>query len=145
MSHVATVDLHVKDLDCLKRAAKSLGLRFNENKSTYKWYGQHVGDYQLPEGYSEADLGKCAHTLSIPTSDIAYEVGIAPKKKGIGYDLLWDFWQGGYGLESKIGKNGNKLKQEYAAEVAIKALRQQGFRPIREESNGRILITGEKI
>lgn len=146
MSHVATIEIEIKDLECLKRAAEKLGLEFKENQTTYKWFGQHVGDYPLPAGFSKEELGKCNHALSIKNpkfGDRAYEVGISQRKDGKpGYTLLWDFWQNGYGLKELIGANGVELKKEYSAQVAEKHLRKQGFRPVRKVEGNRILITG---
>ncbi len=146
MSHVATIDLEIKDLECLKKAAKVLGLEFRENQKTYKWFGTHVGDYPLPTGFSKEELGTCDHALSIinpESGSRAYEVGISQRRDGKpGYTLLWDFWAGGYGLKEKIGENGIELKKEYSAQVAEKHLRKQGFRPIRKVEGNRILIQG---
>lgn len=144
MSHVATIDLEIKDLECLKRAATALGLEFKENQNTYKWFGTHVGDYPLPAGFSKEELGTCEHALSVVgAGDRTYEVGISKRRDGKpGYTLLWDFWAGGYGLKEKIGENGINLKKEYSAQVAEKHLRKQGFRPIRKVEGNRILIQG---
>lgn len=147
MSHIAEIEIEIKDLECLKKASQKLGLNFIENKATYKWYGRSVGDYPLPKGFEQADLGKCDHALSIanPKDNRAYEVGIVKNKDGSqGYTLLWDFWNGGYGLEKLIGKNGVELKKEYSAQVAEKQIRRMGFRPIRTVENNKILIRGVK-
>ncbi len=47
MSHVATIEIQIKDLAALKQAAKDLGLEFRENQKTYRWYGYSVGDYRF--------------------------------------------------------------------------------------------------
>lgn len=122
MSHVTAVALEVKDLDCLKAAAKAIGMELVEKK-TFKWYGTHVGDYPLPVGFTKEDMGKCEYALRIPGKPGAYEVGVC-KARGDkpGYSLLWDFWGGGYGLQEQIGKQGEKLKQSYAVQVAKKQM-----------------------
>lgn len=129
MSHIATVDLDIKDMDALKKACEQLGLELVEGKKTYKWYGTSVGDYPLPAGFSKEDLGKCDHVIRIPGNSTAYEIGVVAKRDGTpGYQLMWDFWQGGYGMEKIAGKNGNNIRQQYAAQVAMKELRRNGYR-----------------
>src|SRR5690349_5684210 len=129
MSHVATVEVHIQDLVALKAAAAALGLEFVEGQTTFKWYGQHVGDYPLPKGFRVRDMGRCEHTIRLPNDPNAYEVGVVRRRDGNpGYLLMYDFWQGGFGLEAAIGHQATKLKQRYAAEVAAKQARKQGFR-----------------
>jgi len=146
MSHVATIDLEIKDLGCLERAAKALGMEFARDQKKYRWWGHSVGDYPLPKGFAEGDLGKCEHALSIPDNRQAYEVGVVPRRDGRpGYTLLWDFYGGGYGLQDKIGKDGNKLKQEYAVQVAMKHARLQGYTVARQlRKDGTVVLKAVK-
>lgn len=118
MSHVTTIDIQVKDLECLKTACTNLGLEFREGQKSYKWYGRHVGDYPLPEGFTHKDLGKCDHAIGVPGNSRAYEIGVV--KKGDSYTMLWDFWQGGFGLQEKVGDGCGELVDQYAQEVAMK-------------------------
>lgn len=129
MSHVCTIDLEVKDLDALAEAAKRLGLELVRGQTSYRWYGQHVGDYPLPQGFEKDDMGHCEHALRIPGSDTAYEVGVVRRRDGRpGYTLLWDFYAGGEGLQAKIGPGAKLLKREYAAVVAVRQAQRSGFR-----------------
>lgn len=98
--------------------------------STYKWYGYHVGDYPMPEGFTEDDLGKCQYKLYIPGNPDAYEIGVVKNKSGSGYTLLYDFWgEQGEALVKRIGgQNGGKLKQSYGVHAATFAAKRQGFR-----------------
>jgi hypothetical protein len=132
MSHVAKIEMEIKDLAALEDAAKR----------TYKWYGYSVGDYPLPEGFTKEDLGKCEHALRIPGNNRAYEVGVVARRDGRpGYTLLWDFWSGGYGLVDKVGKDGNKLKSEYTAAVAVKHYTSKGYRVQRSyKEDGTIVV-----
>lgn len=135
MSHVATVELEVKDLGALKEACAKLGLEFAEGVTQYRWFGTHVGDYPLPAGFTAEDLGSCEHVLRIPNAgdmhpdDMPYEVGIAKRRDGRpGYLLLWDFWNGGNGLEQYVGADCRKLKVQYALAVAKRVAIAKGFR-----------------
>ena len=143
MSHVEEIVLDINDLDCLKEAATHFGMELVEQK-TYKWFGRSVGDYPIPEGFTASDLGKCDYALRIPGNSKAYEVGVVARKDGKpGYKLLWDFWQGGYGLREKIGEKGKKLKQEYGVALAIKHQRRKGLRCSRfEQENGDVVVKG---
>lgn len=113
-SHVAKLDLNVTDLDQLEAAVKRLGLVLKRGQKTYRWWGYSVGDYKLPEGYTKDMLGKCDHAISVPGDSRAYEIGVIARKDGSGYDLLWDFYAGGYGMAEKVGGNNcEKLVEEY--------------------------------
>lgn len=128
MSHVDIIELDINDLDALKAAGRLCGLELVKQE-TYRWYGKHMGDYPLPAGFKREDLGHCDFVLRLPGKKDAYEVGIVKRKDGKpGYVPLWDFWNGGYGLEDAVGKNGSKLKQEYALQVATKEMARKGWR-----------------
>lgn len=146
MSHVCQIAIQIKDLDALQAACQSLGLEFVTGQSTYKWYMEHVGDFPLPDGFTAEDLGHCQHAIRIPGNDDAYEIGVVKRRDGKpGFTLLWDFWNGGYGLQEKVGQNANKLKQNYAAEVATRQAKREGYRVTREvKPDGRILLRASK-
>jgi len=142
VSHVATIDLEIKDLDCLIMAASDCGLE-QRHQSTYKWYGHHVGDYPMPEGFTADELGKCDFALGVKGNTKAYEIGCV--KRGGKWTLLWDFWNGGYGLQDKVGPGCCKLKQHYAKHVALKKckkLTSQGYK-LKEKTNekGEIVLS----
>ena len=133
MSHVTKVELKVESIDSLKNACAQLGLQFNENKETFKWYGTHVGDYPLPEGFKASDMGKCDHSISVPGKPGAYEVGVCKARDGSGnWELLWDFWGKGYGLQDAIGEDGLLLQEEYATCHAEQQLVDAGYIVTRE-------------
>lgn len=125
MSHVAKIEIEIKDLQALRAAAARLGGELLEGKKNYAWYGRHVGDYPLPDGFAADDLGKCEHAIRIPGA--SYEIGVVRRRDGRpGYTLLWDFYSPG-GLEQKLGKNGQKLVQAYGVEAAKIAARRAGY------------------
>lgn len=133
MSHVATVDIQVTDLDVLAHACKRLGLEFVRGQKTYKWYGRWMNDYSAPEaavaqGIDPKDFGMCDHAIRIAGNDKAYEVGVVARKDGkLGWTLLWDFFAGGHGLQEKVGENCCKLRSAYAVVAAIKRGVQMGY------------------
>ncbi len=123
MSHIAKIELEIRDLDSLKQACKRLGFHFMENQKHYAWYGKWVGNQPIPEEISEKDLGKCTHAIHVPAA--VFEIGIV--KKDNSYLLLWDSWIGG-GLEKAIGKDAGILKQAYAIESVKREARRKGYR-----------------
>ena len=142
MSHVAEITLEIKDLDALEKGAPKLGLRLMRGQKTHRWYNRYVGDWPLPAGYTKDALGKCEHALVQIDNPTGYEIGIVKRKDKPGFALVWDFFNRGYGLQDKIGDNGGKLKQRYAAEVAIKQARRQGFRVSEKvQADGKIRLT----
>ncbi len=133
MSHVASVELEIDDLGSLKEAAKALGLEFVDGQTTYKWYGRFMNDYSGADaahlkGIDPKEYGKCLHAMRIPGNDRSYEVGVIKSPTGKGYTLVWDFWQGGFGLQKAIGKDGGLLKQNYAVMRAKKEMLRKGYR-----------------
>lgn len=146
MSHVATIELHILSLDELSAACKQLGLELCIGQKKFRWYGRSVGDHPLPEGFTESDLGRCEHAIRIPGNGAAYEVGVVRRRDGKpGFTLMWDFWQGGYGLQEAIGSDGNKIRQEYACAVAARASRKMGLRVSRTmTADGKIVLKARR-
>lgn len=146
ISHVAEISLEIRDLDALAVAAKKIGLELRRGQQNYKWWGRSVGDYAIPAGFNAEELGKCEHALSIPGNDQAYEIGVVRRRdQKPGWQLLWDFYAGGRGLEAVVGKDACKLKQRYAAEVAMKAARKQGFRVSEKmQADGKIRLVCQR-
>jgi hypothetical protein len=138
-SHVAKVQCDIRDLDALDAAARRCGLIMKRGQKHYRWYGRSVGDTPLPEGYTAAALGKCDHALAIPGDTRAYEIGVVARADGTGYDLLWDFWNDGYGIKGHVGDECKKLVGEYLHAVAERAALAQGWLCERTES-GDLLI-----
>jgi hypothetical protein len=124
MSHVAEIEIEITDLAALAAGCRRLGLVFKDGQRSYKWYGRWEGDYPLPEGFSQEDLGKCDHAIKVPGAD--YEVGVVKARQGAGYRILWDFWSYG-GLTERLGGKAEKLVQAYGVEKAKREARKQGF------------------
>lgn len=125
MSHVAKIEIEIKDLDALDAACQRLGFTLLRGQTAYAWWGHSVGDYPLPEGFAASDLGHCAHAIRVPGA--TYEVGVVARRDGRpGFTLLWDFYQSG-GLERILGPGAHKLVQAYGVEAAKRAARRQGY------------------
>lgn len=119
MSHVVTITTELRDLEAIKAACKRLNWQFKEGQTTYKWYGHSVGDYPMPAGMTEKDLGHCTHAIGVPGA--RYEIGL--RHNGRSYAPVWDFWGSG-GLPENAG---HQLAQAYAAEKALRDARMRGY------------------
>ena len=131
MSHVASIDIEIKDLAALKAACAEIGMEFKEGQQTYKWYGRWMNDYSGADAAFRADVapkdyGKCAHAIGVPGSSTAYEIGVVQQKDGT-FKLVWDFWNGGYGLEKLAGPKCSTLVKSYVGEVTKHSLQKQGY------------------
>lgn len=137
MSHIATIEIIVKDLDSLELACTELGLELMRNQHTYKWYGRAVGRT------ADASDGLCEHAIRVKGNDRAYEIGLVRKADGSGYELRWDDYNSGYGLVEKVGAKAGKLIQGYAVEVAVRAAKRAGFRVVKKvtRTDGSVAIT----
>jgi len=134
MSHVAKIDIEIKDLESLQKAAEDCGLIMNYGQKNYRWYGQWVNDYAKGDaaykhGIDPKDYGKCEHALSIPGNPGAYEVGVVKNPNGEGWVLIWDFYGGGHGLQKHLGgsKDCVKLMNAYSKHVVIKQANMLGY------------------
>lgn len=132
MSHVASMDTApgkpiFSDIKALRQAAKMLGCELVE-RNTYKWYGTSVGDFPLPPGVKAEDLGNnakyviqlTAKTKKELNCENAYEVGIIEDPNNPGcYLPMYDFWQGGYGINQKLG---DPIFEGHARDGKVKTL-----------------------
>ena len=126
MSHVIKTKMEYRDFNAILQAGADCGLVFHEGQREYRWYGRFMGDYALPEGMTADMLGRCDHAMGIPGDSFAYEVGITTRPSG-GFDVLYDFWSGGKGLEDKIGIQGIKFRERYAIHAAQNAVEALGY------------------
>lgn len=135
MSHLSTIsNVSILDLDALAAACKRLGLELVRGQQTHRWFGRFVGDSPMPEGFTVEDLGHCDHAIRLAdrkARDVggAYEIGLVRRRDGRpGWQLIYDNWQGGYGLEKAAGKGLEYLQNAYNAEVASRHYRRAGWR-----------------
>lgn len=125
MSHIAKIEIEVRDLDALDAACRRVGCTFVREQTTYAWYGRSVDDYPLPVGFGVEDLGHCEHAVRVPGA--RYEIGVTARRDGRpGYALLWDSYERG-GLEQVLGAGAGRLVQAYGVEAATRAARRQGY------------------
>lgn len=143
MSHVAAIQIELKDLDAIKAAVKRLGGVWKQGQKTYAWYGRHVGDYPLPEGFTKNQLGKCDHAFGFDGAK--YEVGVIRKNDGM-YTILWDFYSPGGLLPHMGGDTADKFRQAYALEKTKIEARKKGM-IVREKAmpNGAIQLSIGKL
>lgn len=156
MSHVASIELEIRDLEALRLACEPLGLELVIGQRTYNWYGRSVGDTALPAGFTKEELGLCEHAIRIKGTNMngkinpgsPYEIGLATRRDGkAGYTLLWDTYRGGGGIVEKVGgEKAEKLCQGYAVEVAMRIAKRQGFRVVKKEvrTDGSIAIVTQR-
>src|SRR5688572_5424194 len=147
MSHVTAIKTEIKDLNALATACQELGLELVSNQKTYKWYGRYVGDSALPEGFRKDELGRCEHAIRVKNAKgNTYEVGVVRRRDGReGYTLLYDYWQGGFGLIDKIGNGAKTLTREYTLQAAMKKCRQKGMNVVRSTaSNGKPMMVAKQ-
>jgi len=80
----------------------------------------------------------------VPGDEQAYQVGVIQAADGHSFDLSFDAWAGAGGMVEKVGKNCEKLAQEYSAQVAeieAQELLSQGWTMERQtQANGDIQI-----
>jgi hypothetical protein len=133
MSHVIEVGFKIDNLLALKWAAEacgplalivSPGLTIGADGKLYDaesgqlftgkghmhyrtWkdaHGRLVGDWPIPEGMTEAEVGDNAVAIiRVKDNGASYDVGVIAKGDGT-YSLCHDFFNGGGGLETYVGK-----------------------------------------
>lgn len=153
MSHVATIELEIKDLGSLSAACEELGLEFKDGQKTFKWYGRWANDYAAENaayknGIDPKDYGKCEHAIAMKGNKHAYEIGLCKVKGKEGYILAFDFFAQQNNITRLAGgETLPKLRQLYAANVAAKAAKRAGWGNVKVEWNkqtGRPFVTGIK-
>ena len=128
MSHVAKVEVEIKDLTALETACNKLGVTLERGQKTWvSYYG----------------TDQCEHAITVPNSD--YSVGVIKNENGTGFHLKFDSWgKHGRGITERVGDGCLKLSNEYSATVATRQLVKQGFRVRRSMQAGRIVLKGER-
>lgn len=156
MSHVTDIKLRIHSLDALDEACQALGLELHREQKTFTWWGRFAGDSTPPPGRDPKDYGTCEHAIRIAGdqpqngSGGPWEIGVVEALDGNGFDLLYDqYGSAGRRLTEQVGVQANRLRQEYAAAVAIRKAQQKlgpnGFVVSRERlASGRIRLRAVK-
>lgn len=127
MSHVATVDVEILDLDALDAACKRCGLELVRDRESFRYY--------------RGNRAPCDHLIRMPGNEKAYEIGVLKLDGKPGYTLRYDDFMGGYGMVSASGNECSALRQHYAAVVAMRTAQRQGYRVNEQRlSNGKIKL-----
>lgn len=131
MSHVATIDLEIKDLDSLEMACRDLGCTLVRGQTSFKWWGHWVQDYHGGDAaYKNAidpnTFGTCEHAIKVPGAK--WEIGVTKNMKGK-MVLVYDFYGSeGSAIDKVCGNRLLDLKIRYGVHVSTKQARKAGFR-----------------
>ncbi len=130
MSHIATVEIEFRDMDCLAKACERCGVELRKEQKTFRWY------------MGQVDPCDAAIVHPNPT---AYEIGVHKTETGL--RLSFDPFARGYGMQDAVAfaediRGLGKLQQAYGVEVARKQAKRQGF-SVKEtlQADGRIKLT----
>ena len=147
MSHVADVDIKIRDLDALKIAVTRMGGQLMRDQKTHQWYGRFLNDWQSDRAAARrrdaSTFGTCDHAVRF--DGINYEIGLVKEADG-SFTAIYDTYGGsgshdGQKLEAACGGAGlPTLKNEYAAAVTTRVLARKGFRVRRAEENRKITL-----
>ncbi len=152
MSHVAAVKAYVTDLDACAAACEENGLELVRGQKTYRWFGRWVNDYRggvaaVDNGHDPKTFGHCEHAIRVKNGQgHEYEIGLVRRLDGgPGWELVYDNWCGGNGLEAKAGTGLVDLKRSISTQVATRHLQRQGYRVVKTvDARGRIHVGGVK-
>jgi hypothetical protein len=137
VSHVADVDIKIKDLACFQKAVEALGGEYLPNEKNIRWYGRFLNDWSSnraavnridPKRFGKSDAG----IARFP--GCSYDVGLLKNDDG-SYTPYYDTYGQGHGLDKVLGgvdpvsgKTCVNLQNEYAAAVTTRMLARKGFR-----------------
>lgn len=134
MSHVADVDIRIKDIDCFRKAVEALGGEYLPDEKNIRWYGRFLNDWSSdraavnridPKRFGKSDAG----IARFP--GCSYDVGLLKNEDG-SFTPYYDTYGQGHGLTKVLGgEDCMNLKNEYAAATSIRMLARKGFRVTR--------------
>jgi len=131
MSHVASVDCFVTNLEELRAVADRLGFTLVEGAKNYAWYGRFMNDSRDFGKHDPATFGTCEHKLRMKDhiEGQDYEIGLVARLDGQpGWEMLYDNWGPGQRLHERAGVGLATMKDEIAAEAATRAAQRKGYR-----------------
>ena len=112
MSHISQIAIEVKDIDALEIACRERGVELRREQKTFRTF--------------RGAQTKCDMAIVDPTNNRAYEIGVVLGKDGV-YKLQTDEWQGGLGMNEKVGDRAGLLLQRYGLNVAKRQAAKQGW------------------
>lgn len=112
MSHTATIDLEIKDLDVFEQSCRDLEYRFTR-EGTAKLYDRTIDNCSV---------------VSIP--DWNYPVAVKDGK------LYYDNYNGAWGDMARL----HALKRQYARNTTLQTARARGFRVQEQQVDGKIQL-----
>lgn len=121
MSHIATIQCRIKDLDVLEQVLQSLGGELRRGQQTFRTYQPNQ---------------RCVHAIRLTKPKEAYEVGLryaSASDPTQGFTLAYDNFAEGRHLDTAFGPGLVKLQDEYLAVVAERQLEAGGYRVRREQ------------
>ena len=167
MSHVASIDIVVKDEAALAQAAQRLGGEMLCGQPP-RWFGHWVDDSPLPDGIFAPELTEILRADRSNAGSLARKKAMNDAVRGAEYIIRlpgqdWDVavvrrWDGAFALvfdwygsagaklQTALGGRGaGLLKQAYGAELAKRKARLQGYR-VHEtlQADGTICLVGTK-
>ena len=125
MSHFATIQTQIRDLDALHDACAELGLRLVPDTTC--------------RGYAGV-VRQAPHVIKLRG---AYDIAVEPSAEKDGsFGLTTDWWDGHVAKE--VGAGFGRLLQSYGVHKTIREAHSRGLRAIRRtEADGSILLTLE--
>lgn len=131
MSHVADVDIKIRDLAAYAAAVKALGGEYLPDEHNIRWYGRFLNDWSSdraavnridPKRFGKSDAG----IARFP--GCSYDVGLLKNDDG-SYTPYYDTYGQGHGLTAVLGgMDCGKLKEEYGVAVAMRIAARKGWR-----------------
>lgn len=123
MSHIATIELRINDLEALRAACQELGAALCMDRKSFRWF---------------SGKSPCQAVIQVPGAD--YEIGLV--QSGETFHLHCDLYASG-GVEAALGKGLGRLKQAYARERVRREARRKGYRVCEQktERGVRLVLT----
>jgi len=125
MSHFATIQTQIRDIDALHDACAELGVNL------------------VPETTCRGYAGIVRQAPHVIKLRGPYDIAVEPSQKKDGsYGLTTDWWDGH--VEKEVGTNYGRLLQSYGVNKTMREARARGLRTTRKvEADGSILLTLE--
>ena len=133
MSHIAEVELELKDMAALAKAADACGMELVRDAKQFRYYaGQNA---------------PCIHKLRLKDAGANdFEIGLryTDGTQTTVSPFIDTYGHAGQKLVKATGEGMVKLKQRYAAEVASADLRRKGYSVKVTEADGRLRVRATK-